>query len=386
VKILLVDKNLLDPLHRRKWRALAAIPGVALTAVTPERWVENYREQRFVARPDDGFPIRALPILWPGYENRGIYPGGLDAAVRQERPDVLLAFEEPFSFFALQAGWARARHAPRAALVFHTWNNLRAGIGFGNRPRPLYAAIERWALGRAALLFAANDEARRAYAMRYAPLTVRHLPFGIDLTPFAAAGERYAPSPPDGGTEGATPFTVGYVGRLLPMKGVDTLLEALSRLPDSVRLVLLGDGPDRERLQRLASTLGVADRVDWHAAVPSTEVPDVMASLSALALPSRTTPRWKEQFGRVLVEAMAAGVPVVGSSSGAIPDVLDGAGLVFPEGDAASLAVAIEKLARDAELRTRLITAARRRAENFAPDRFAERVHRELERLLSMNR
>lgn len=375
MKILLIDKNLLDPLHRRKWRALAEMPGVTLTAVTPQRWVENYREQHFAPRPDDGFPIRALPVLWPGYENRGLYRNGLEEVVRGERPDVLLAFEEPYSFFALQAGWARARHAPRGALVLHTWNNLRAGVGIANRPRPLYDAIERWTLGRAGLLFAANDEARRAYAERYAPLPVFHLPFGIDLAAFAEAGERHAESPPGNDVVDAASFTVGYVGRLLPMKGIDTLLDAMGLLPEGFRLTILGGGPDRERLDSRVEALGLGGRIDWIDTLPSTEVPARLAALSALVLPSRTTPRWKEQFGRVLVEAMAAGVPVVGSSSGAIPGVIGEAGLVFPEGDPTRLAEALARLAAGPDLRKRLVAAGRARSLDYSPENFARRVY-----------
>ena len=63
--------------------------------------------------------------------------------------------------------------------------------------------------------------------------------------------------------------------------------------------------------------------------IPSDQVAVEMRKLHALVLPSRTTPRWKEQFGRVLIEAMACGVPPVGSDSGEIPHVIDDAGLVF---------------------------------------------------------
>jgi glycosyltransferase involved in cell wall biosynthesis len=91
------------------------------------------------------------------------------------------------------------------------------------------------------------------------------------------------------------------------------------------------------------------------------EVPAFLRSLDALVLPSRTTPRWKEQFGRALAEAMACGVACLGSDSGAIPEVMGKGGLVFKEGDAKGLARQARRL-KDAGLRQRLGRAGRARA------------------------
>jgi glycosyltransferase involved in cell wall biosynthesis len=95
--------------------------------------------------------------------------------------------------------------------------------------------------------------------------------------------------------------------------------------------------------------------------VGDARVPDYIACMDALVLPSRTTTSWAEQFGHVLIEAMAAGVPVIGSSSGAIPEVIGEAGLVFPEDDAAGLRTQIAALLEDAALRKRLVELGRAR-------------------------
>jgi glycosyltransferase involved in cell wall biosynthesis len=110
---------------------------------------------------------------------------------------------------------------------------------------------------------------------------------------------------------------IGYLGRLVAQKGVLDLVEALALLPAHIRLRLIGDGALRPRIKARAAELGLRERVELVAW--TNDVPAELRRLDALALPSHTTPTWKEQFGRVLVEAMSCGVPVVGSSSGEIP-------------------------------------------------------------------
>jgi glycosyltransferase involved in cell wall biosynthesis len=146
---------------------------------------------------------------------------------------------------------------------------------------------------------------------------------------------------------GVDGFVVGYIGRLVPRKGISDLLEALARCPSKINVVLAGDGPMEAEIRQLSQSLRVSHRIRLLGARPLDELPGLMAALDVLALPSRTVPSWKEQFGRVIIEAHACGIPVIGSSSGAIPDVVGSGGLIFPEGDPAALASAIIRLASD---------------------------------------
>jgi glycosyltransferase involved in cell wall biosynthesis len=366
MRVLLIDKNLVDPLHRAKWRRLAARPDVDLHAVAPERWVENYRTLTCRPDPGDGFPLRTLPVVWPGRENRGFFPRGLRTLVRRLGPDVVVAMEEPFSLFALQTTLA----AGRARRVFYSWDNVTGGRAYPFRPSSFYRGVERHVARRADRIWCANDEARHRFERDY-PGKARLLRFGLDLARFPA---RTAEPPDD-------PFVVGYAGRLLPAKGIDDLLAALPRLPERVTITLLGSGPERSALGALAARLGVANRVRFVDAVPSERVAQELGRFHALVLPSRTTPRWKEQFGRVIVEAMSVGVPVVGSDSGAIPEVIGEAGLLFPEGEASALAERLGRLAGDPELRRALAVRGQVRAEEFGAERFAADAARLLKEL-----
>jgi len=134
-------------------------------------------------------------------------------------------------------------------------------------------------------------------------------------------------------------------------KGVDVLLHAAATLPGIWRVHIVGDGPERPQLEQLARELGIQDRVHFDKSISSSSMPAFLQQLDVLVLSSRATPHWKEQFGRVLVEAMACEVPVIGSNSGEIPNVIGSAGLVFPEDDAAALRSHLLDLMQSVDLR-----------------------------------
>ena len=160
-------------------------------------------------------------------------------------------------------------------------------------------------------------------------------------------------------------FTVAYFGRLVPEKGVHILLDAIAQTDGRVRLLLdmyasFAPGSYADQLMHQAQRLGIRDRIVT-IDVPHGEVPRYMRCADALVLPSLATERWKEQFGRVLPEAMACGIPVIGSTSGNIPNMLGDAGVLVPEGDSSALAAAIDALRSSPERRAALGKAGRLR-------------------------
>ncbi|MCD6290679.1 MAG: glycosyltransferase family 4 protein, partial [Anaerolineae bacterium] len=168
------------------------------------------------------------------------------------------------------------------------------------------------------------------------------------------------------------PFIVGYAGGLIPEKGVDVLIRAVARLSGDWQLRLVGDGTERPRLERLARRLGVADRVAFLPRLVSADMPDFYRQLHVLVLPSRDRPNWREQFGRVLVEAMACGVPVIGSDCGEIPRVVGNAGLVFHQDDVEALRAHLDRLQHEPQWRRRLGQRGRARVlAHFTHDRVA---------------
>jgi glycosyltransferase involved in cell wall biosynthesis len=162
-----------------------------------------------------------------------------------------------------------------------------------------------------------------------------------------AAPERCVVAPPgvDGArfrtTEPPESHLVLSAGRLVWEKGHQDVLRALAWLRrdgQDVRGMVVGRGPEERRLREHARELGLEGAVEWRASVACTDMPAVFAAASCFVLASLPTPVWEEQFGMVLAEAAASGLPIVAASSGAIPEVLQGNGRLFPPGDWEALA------------------------------------------------
>lgn len=143
-------------------------------------------------------------------------------------------------------------------------------------------------------------------------------------------------------------FAIGYVGRLLPKKGVDWLIRSIALARPAVsRLHLFGAGSDEAHLRQLVSELDIP--ATFHGSVSPDRIPAVMAALDLLVVPSLTTPGWTEQFGRVVIEGMLAGTPVITSDSGSLPEVVGEGGIVVGESDVKALADALALCADPSE-------------------------------------
>jgi glycosyltransferase involved in cell wall biosynthesis len=360
MRILYANHSCVLRVNQERLHALARCPGLEVGLLVPSRWHDRDTNNRYAFEPpraaDFAVFVRDAFLVWHpalfAYRWRAV-ARVLDAF----RPDLVHIEQEPYSI----AGWqiARAARARGVRIVLTTYQNL-------DKRYPLpFRLMERATLAAADRLVAGTDEIRRLWERRAGRSDIAVIPLGYDPARFYPRA-----SAPRRTTLGLRGFVIGYVGRLIAAKGLGTLLEAAARLSGDFTLLLDGRGPCRGELERVASGLGLASRLAFVHPTHD-EVPESLSCMDALVLPSYTTPEWTEQFGRVLVEAMACGVPVVGSSSGAIPSVIGDAGLVFPERDAVALATCLERLMTEPGLREDL----RRRGLERAPARFSwERV------------
>lgn len=345
MKILMLSKALVVGAYQRKAEELAALPGVDLTVAVPPVWQEpGVGPVPLEKRYTSGYRLAVLPMWLNGHFHLHFYPG-LKRLVELIQPDIFHIDEESFNFATFQAMQLGVQH--RAKCCFYNYANIE------RRYPPPFSTFERYTLRHATAAIAANHEAAAIIERHGYEGPIHILPqFGIDPELFYPAAD---PLPSE-------PFRLGYFGRMIESKGVLDLLEALAQLPDVVHLLLVGDGELLPRIEARIAELDMQHRVALRSRVPSTEVAAEMRQLHAFVLPSRTTPRWKEQFGRVLVEAMASGAPPIGSDSGEIPHVVGDAGLIFHEGDVADLVAKIRTLVERPELRAELARKGRERA------------------------
>ncbi|MGE0352251.1 MAG: glycosyltransferase family 4 protein [Gemmatimonadales bacterium] len=365
MRVAFISHVYIDPEQRGKLRALAGL-GAAIALAVPERWQEPVTGARLVASWGDDRGIRVVPIGVRGPSGPGAIwsRATIRRLLRDFRPDLVQIEEEPTTQVAAVTTGAAARLGIPG--ILYTAQSLPRQTGMR----------EGWrrsrALGRAAGFLAANRLA--------AELLSRARPeCPVDVIPQLGAPvpRRLTPIPHEG-------FTIGFVGRLVPERGCDLLLQACVQLLGSWHLVIVGSGPAQEELERVAERLGVASRVSWLGALPPDGLASVWSRLDCLAIPSRATDRWVEPHARMAIEAMAHGVPVVGARTGAIPEVIGDAGLVVADGDVDGLTGAIQQLRDSPSRRQGLAVEGRRRVmEEFVDAALARKTAAFWERVRS---
>lgn len=362
MRVLRIAHSSLTPELRQRERALArCYPDVELEVVTTKRWREA--EMDVEATPDELFPVRTARSHLSKHIQLFAYdPRPIISALRQHRPHLIDMGHEPYSIAAAEILTLCSWFAPQMPIVMQVNQNI-----LHNYPPP-FSWLEQRAFRRVAAAYACSEtvcEVLRAKGFdKPAPI----VPFGVNA-------EAFCPRPLRS-DQSDRPLTIGYIGRMLPGKGLGVLADALAKLQDlRWELLVVGDGSEREGFAQQLSAAGLLDRAEFTGAINFALVPEYFHKLDMMVIPTETTKRIREQFGRVIVEAMASRVPVIGSTCGAIPEVIGDAGVVFPEGDAGALAAALRQLLLDGDLRERFAAAGLARADEYSWERVAEKTY-----------
>ena len=358
MRILMLSKACLVGAYQTKLEEIARFDDIELTVIVPPMWLDAAGMVPLERGHTNGYRLLVDPIRFNGNFHLYYFPR-LKQRLAELRPDIVHIDEEPYNLATWLALWQAHRVGAKA--LFFSWQNL-------NRSYPFpFSWLEKQVLRHSDYALMGNQEAVQVWQAKGYCGPYRIIPqFGVDAALF---------HPPARRDEGRS-FVIGSANRrLVAEKGVDLLLQAVAKLPGVWRLQIAGEGPMKRPLQMLAQELGIAERVHFDGSIPSGQMPAYLRQLDVLVLSSRTRPNWKEQFGRVLIEAMACEVAVVGSDSGEIPHVIGGAGLVFPEDNAAALCEHLRRLMRSPAFRLELGRNGRQRVlEKFTQAQVAAKT------------
>lgn len=273
--------------------------------------------------PKKPVPGSLYKLYWAHHIRAAWYPPGVLSDLRRFHPDIVQVFEEFSSLIAFQTLIFRHLAGQSAKTMIYAAENIPGNI------HPLFRLPARYVLRHADLAFVCSQGVAAVMRREGFARPIRVFPLGVDTTRFSKLSAPALKTRLQ--LDGA--WVMGYVGRLLAIKGVISLVTILSRLPDQVHLLMIGSGPEEQNLRMAIARHRLERRVHLVGDVPYDELPQYINCMDVGIAPSRTTARWKEQFGRVLAEYMSCGIPVIGSDSGSIPEVIGDAGVIFPEHD-----------------------------------------------------
>jgi glycosyltransferase involved in cell wall biosynthesis len=342
-------------MNRRLVHELAQAGGNwVVTAVAPDhfRASNDLRPITFEREPNE--PCEVVPIRAYGTRRAHVFAYGPELRdILRRGWDLVHCWEEPFVVAGAQTAFLTP---PGTPLVFATAQNL------SKRYPPPFGALERYTVARSAgwvsmgRLIQENLQSRPGYG----GIPVVQIPLGTDVERFRADPASRERVRRDLGWDSPGPPVVGFLGRFVPEKGLSVLTAALDGVDIPWRALVVGAGPLEASLRAWSARHG--DRVRICTGIAHEQVPAYLGAMDIVCAPSQTVPAWKEQFGRMLIEAFAAGRPVVASDSGEIPYVVKDSGIIVQEADVPAWSRAIADLlqndAKRAELGARGVARA----------------------------
>ena len=368
MKLLCISHPCVTPINQTLFARVEKLAGWDVSIVVPSSWRSSYGETEARRLPEFRGGLLPRPVILRGNIPLHLYRTSLRQIVEREAPDVLYVHHEPYALASAQA--ARSVAGRRPVLGFYSAQNLNK-----HYPWPI-RRLEQFVFGQAQFAFPVSKSVEEV-------LRTKGFKGRTDVLPLWVDTKLFVPRARD--QRAAGELVVGFAGRLETEKGVETLLAAMVELPN-VRAIVAGEGSQSGALRRRASELLLGGRIEWRGYVPHETMPTFYDDIDLLVVPSRSLGAWREQFGRVVIEALACGIPVVASDSGELPrlvESIEGA-VCFPEGDAVALAHAIHRFAEHPDERATLGAAAAAAVrDRFSVDAVARRFTEVVEDVLA---
>jgi L-malate glycosyltransferase len=368
MKLLVISHACVTPINQSFYGDVAEATGWEIELVVPEVWATEYKAGVRTERwPAFTGTLHTIPVFKPGNIPLHVYKSAMVGLLKQAHPDAIYMHHEPYGAATMQVYMAN-RMAGNAPIGFYAAQNI-----LKNYPPP-FRWFERYVFGHSAFAFPVAPGALEVLREKGYKARAEVLPLPIDLEIYQRRPAWAAEKRRELGI-GAEEFVVGYLGRLVEEKGLASLFRACAMLRSDWRCVLVGSGAFEPELRRLAGELGIADRIVFPGFVPHQEAPGWFSLFDLFALPSETRPNWKEQFGRVIVEANACETAVVGTESGEIGNVIrsTGGGVTVPEADSPALAAAIQGMMDDPAKRLAMAAAGAHTARTIYDQRHLAR-------------
>jgi glycosyltransferase involved in cell wall biosynthesis len=357
MKVLVVSHSYTVGVNQQKIQRLAKLPGISVALTAPKVFMDMGRKLYLEKTPDAAFRMYPLNVFWYNHLYVHFYDWfQLLRAFIKEKPDVLYIEEEPQSLATGQVLLTALLFNVKRVLL--TWENLEVKF-------PLYKRlIAWWVLRRIDVVVGGTGDALATISkIGFKGKGFVNPQFGLDEDIFCPKNVNPLKTKLGLGNK----FVIGFIARLTPEKGILTLIRAAAQIPFDFILLIVGDGPVKDPAVKLAAELGIENKVKWGGIISHKQLPEYMNCFDLFVLPSIPSSTWKEQFGHVVIEAMACQVPVIGSDCGAIPELIGDGGLVFPSGDESRLAAHIKALFDDPGLRKAMGARGRQRVlENYS--------------------
>ena len=350
-------------------RGAEVTAAVNTTVVMGEVGIAGNHEIHLDVNGKEPYRLIGVDLVNPRNYNVGFRFKELLKVIKESDPDIIHVFNEYHCFPVMQVVLVRNFFLKKKApIVIYNFQNIDYVNLTNNIKAFATGLIARFNLKNIQGITSANQEGLDIVGQYHETLQMKKIFWPVDISLFSRKNKQDCRRKINVSSDKKI---IGYSGRFVREKGLEDLLLALQSMPDVV-VLFVGSGEDQSRLQDIVRQRNLTDRVMFRSFVPVEELVDYYNALDCFVLPSRTTPLWKEQYGRVLVEAMACGIPVVGSSSGAIPEVLDGYSnkKIFKEGDVAVLKEILTEMFPKSSIDTDKHFLQRFSQERFADEHF----------------
>jgi len=356
LKLLSISHSYVVPLNRRLLHEMVQAGGSRweVSAVAPKFFHGDLSPLTLNASDCTGFRMEAVDARLSRWIQVMHYGRRLKS-ILAEPWDVVHGWEEPYVLAAAQIAY----HArPESKLVFLTYQNI------SKKYPPPFSWIERYTMKRASGWISGGETITRALSGRpeYAARPMRKIPLGVDVEAFRLEPERGVTVRKALGWSDPGPPVIGYLGRFVTEKGVPFLTKVLDQLAAPWRALFVGGGPGEAALRAWAERR--PEQVRVVTGVSHDRVPEHLNAMDVLCAPSQTTPIWREQLGRMLIESFASGLPVVASDSGEIPYVVDKAGVIVGEADEPGWIQSLDQLISSPDRRRELSASGLARAHD----------------------